>query len=257
MSSSPGATAEILDTFRRDGFVVLRDVLDPTTVADAGAHVDWLMRRWPAHRGEDLGHALIADDPFWIGLLSDPRLVDVAEMFLGPDLAVFAAHYISKPPREGRPVLWHQDAAYWPLEPMRVITLWVAVDPSTPESGCVRVVPGSHREQVHARRLRHDVDSVFGDEAERDIDEARAVDVVLRPGDVEIHHPSLLHCSGPNRSERRRCGLTIRYIPTSTRILGEQPHPSAFLVRGDPGVNLYNDVPVIDPLRHFVAPSTR
>ena len=143
----------------------------------------------------------------------------MAGRFVGPDVALFASHYISKPPGDGRPVLWHQDAGYWPLEPMEVVTIWLAIDPSTPENGCLRVVPGSHRGGVHGRRRRDDVASVFGDESAIDVDEADAVDVVLEPGDVEIHHPALLHASGPNRSAGRRCGLTIRYIPTSTRIL--------------------------------------
>lgn len=240
-------------TYEEQGYVIVRDVVDADLVARAGRHVEWLMEQHPERRGEDLGHDLVADDPFWVDLVSDPRLLDLAAVFLGPDLALFASHYIAKPPGSGRPVLWHQDAGYWPLDPMRVVTLWLAVDPSTRENGCVRVVPGSHRQAVHARRARDDVDSVLGDESVVEVDEDAAVDLELGPGDVEIHHPHLLHASGPNPSPIRRCGLTIRYIPTSTRILGdEQPFPSAFHLRGAPGVNAYRSRPAFDPARHFV-----
>jgi len=249
--------AELREAYERDGSVVVRGVVDAGFVATVAAHVDWLAARSPDRRGEDLGHDLMTDDPFWVDVVGDDRIVDLAEVFVGPDIAVFASHYIAKPPHSGRPVLWHQDAGYWPLEPMEVVTLWLAVDASTTQNGCLRVVPGSHRGGVHALRRRDDVDSVFGNESALAVDERTAADLVLEPGDVEIHHPNLLHSSGANTSPTRRCGLTIRYIPTTTRIVtDEQPYPSAFHVRGRPGVNVYQPRPVFDPDRHFRPPVT-
>ncbi|MEM8746883.1 MAG: phytanoyl-CoA dioxygenase family protein [Actinomycetota bacterium] len=242
----------LIEQFERDGYVIVRDVIDPALTAHAGRHVDWLLHRHPGRRGEDLGDDLIADDPFWLSLIGDDRLIGLAARFLGPDLALFASHYISKPPGAGRAVLWHQDGGYWPLEPMAVLSCWLAIDESTPQNGCLRVIPGSHRDGIHPRRLRSDVDSVFGDESSIDIDEDAAVDVQLTPGDVEIHHPALVHGSAPNRSLRRRCGLTIRYIPTTTRIAtDEQPWRCAFHLRGREGVNVYRQRPTFDPARHF------
>lgn len=241
-------TGTAVQKYERDGYAIFRGVLDPDLVAEAGAHVAWLQERHPDRSGEDLAHDLVAGDPFWVRLVSDPRLLDLAELFVGPDIALFASHYISKPPFVGRPVLWHQDGAYWPLEPMRVVTFWLAVDHSTRENGCVRVVPGSHHHTLHALRERGDVRNVLGSEAAVDVDESRAVDLELAPGDVEVHHPNILHASHANNSPHRRCGLTIRYIPTSTRITGdEQPFASALLLRGAPGVNTYQPHPAYQP----------
>lgn len=238
--------------YEQDGFVIFRNVLDPALIAQASEHVVWLQQRHPELRGEDLGHELVARDPFWVRLVSDDRLLDIAEQFVGPDIALFASHYICKPPYSGRPVLWHQDGAYWPLEPMDVVTLWLAIDDSTPENGGLRVIPGSHRENLHDLRVRADLDSVLGSESATDVDERRAVDLSLTAGDVEVHHPGILHCSGVNASARRRCGLTIRYIPTSTRITApEQPYPSALLLRGEPGVNVYQPWPEKNPEQIF------
>lgn len=195
---------------------------------------------------------LVADDPFWLRLVSDDRLLRLAEAFVGPDIALFASHYVNKPPRSGQPVLWHQDAAYWPLEPMEVVTLWLAVDHSTSANGCLRVIPGSHGEEVHTLRDRSDVANVLGSESSAPVDETAAVDLVLTPGDVEIHHPKLLHASGANRSRHRRCGLAIRYIPTTTRIVTDGgPFVSAFHLRGAPGPNRYRATPTFNPDRHF------
>jgi ectoine hydroxylase-related dioxygenase (phytanoyl-CoA dioxygenase family) len=240
------ARTDLARQYEQEGYVIVRDVLDDDLIGEASRHVEWLQRRHPDLSSEELGTRLVKDDPFWVRLVSDDRLLDVAEQFVGPDIALFASHYISKPPYEGRPVLWHQDGSYWPLEPMEVVTLWLAVDDATPGNGCMQVIPGTHTLELQALQQRSDVDSVLGsgiDEAL--VDESRAVDIALRAGDVEIHHPNIVHGSHANTSPRRRCGLTIRYIPTTTRILTDEPWPSAYLLRGEavPGVNQYQPRP--------------
>lgn len=252
MTSTPDTRNSTLSDFDRDGYVIFRNVIDADLIAEASDHVAWLEQQHPDVRPEHLGHIYLRDDPFWVRLISDDRLVDLASQFVGDDVALFASHYISKPPFTGQQVLWHQDSAFWPLEPMEVVTLWLAVDHSTPENGCVRLIPGSHTLDTAALRERKDVENVLGAEIAVDVDESRAVDMVLAPGDVEVHHPKIVHGSNANTSPNRRCGLTIRYIPTSTRITAdERPYPSAFLLRGDPGANSYQPRPAFDPARHF------
>lgn len=243
---------DVLGEYERDGYVIFRDVIDADLLQEVNAHVGWLQDRHPDVRPEHLGHVYMRDDPFWVRLVSDDRLVDIAELFVGSDVALFASHYISKPPYSGQPVLWHQDGAFWPLEPMRVVTLWLAVDHSTPENGCVRLVPGRHHTDYQEVRDNTDVESVLGQEIAVDVDESDAVDMVLAPGDVEVHHPAIVHGSSANTSPNRRCGLTIRYIPTSTRIVADElPYPSAFHLRGDPGVNEYQPRPRYVEGRHM------
>jgi phytanoyl-CoA hydroxylase len=119
---------ESLSTLRQkydvDGYCVARNVLDSGLVDEARQHVQWLAERHPDVRPELLGHTLMTNDPFWVRLISDDRLLDIAEQFIGPNIALFASHYIAKPPFDGQPVLWHQDGSYWPLDPMEVVTLW-------------------------------------------------------------------------------------------------------------------------------------
>lgn len=234
--------------YERDGYMIFREVLDAGLVQEASAHIDWLLARNPDLSAESLGHTLMTTDAFWVRLISDPRLLDIAARFIGDDIALFASHYICKPPYSGRPVLWHQDGAFWPLDPMEVVTLWLAVDHSTPENGCVRLIPGTHTGEVYGLRPNTSVDNVLSAESDTDVDESLAVDMVLAPGDVEVHHPGMVHGSNANTSPNRRAGLTIRYIPTSTRITApEQPYPSAFLLRGKGGVNVYQPVPAYKP----------
>jgi ectoine hydroxylase-related dioxygenase (phytanoyl-CoA dioxygenase family) len=234
--------------FDQDGYVIARNVIDRDLVAEGRSHIDWLLARNPGTRPEQLHHNLMTRDPFWVRLVGDERLLDVAQEFIGPDIALFASHYIAKPPFDGEAVLWHQDGSFWPLEPMEVVTLWLSMDEVTPENGCMRVVPGTQHMDLQAVMQRMDVPNVLSasmDEAL--VDEKQAVDIVLAPGDVSVHHPNIIHGSNANTSPRWRRGLTIRYIPASTRIKteGEEPWASAFLLRGRavPGINKYQPRP--------------
>jgi len=242
------------DTLRsqydRDGYVIARNVIDTDLLGEVRQHIDWLMAKHPELRPEQLGHTLMTHDAFWVRLISDGRLLDVAQQFIGPDIALFASHYIAKRPRDGQAVLWHQDGSYWPLEPMEVTTLWLAVDESTPENGGMRVIPGTQAMTLRGVQQRTDVDNVLlsgMDEAL--VDESRSVDIVLGAGDVSIHHPNVIHGSTANTSPKWRRGLTIRYIPTHTEIISDGPWPSAFLLRGRAvsGVNHYLPWPAYSP----------
>ena len=233
--------SSVLQQYKQDGYAIFRDVLDPGLVQEVSNHIDWLLERHPDVRPEQLHHTLIAGDPFWVRLISDERLLDVAEVFIGSDIALFASHYICKPPSDGHAVLWHQDGSYWPLEPMEVVTVWLAVDDSLPENGCMRVIPGTHTLELHQIKPRTYIPNVLNSGIDPElVDESKAVDFVLKAGDVSVHHPNIIHGSNPNTSMKRRGGLTIRYIPTSTRITREE-WPCAFLLRGEvvPGVNHY------------------
>ncbi len=251
---NPTTTAERATArtdFERDGYAIFRNVIDLDLIQEASDHIVWLLEKNPERTPELLTQDLITDDPFWVRLISDHRLVDIAELFVGPDIALFASHYLVKPPFTGKAVQWHQDAAFWPLEPMKVVTLWLAIDESTPDNGCVRLVPGSHRNAIKEMRAT-DKTGVFDSEISVDVDEDTAVNMVLQPGDVEVHHPMMYHASTPNSSPRRRAGLTIRYIPTSTRITSDVLlSQSAFWLRGERGVNRYLPNPRYREGDHF------
>jgi len=240
--------ANLKEQYDRDGYVIARNVIDADLVEEGRQHIDWLRAKNPDLRPELLGHNLMTHDAFWVRLIGDDRLLDVAEEFIGPNIALFASHYLAKPPYEGQPVLWHQDGSYWPLEPMDVVTLWLSLDQVDAENGCMEVIPGTQHMKLEEMKPRTDVANVLSsgmDEAL--VDASKAVDIVLGPGDVSIHHPNVIHGSKANNSSRWRRGLTIRYIPASTRIVTRngEAWASAFLLRGEavPGVNQYQPRP--------------
>lgn len=181
--------------YESQGWAVVRDVVDPAP----------LLAALPPG-----GPLVPVPDP-GLGVLDV-----LAEEVLGGPAEVFGATYVVKPARTGLPALWHQDGHPWTerLGGAAATTLWVALDLSNPETGGLRVIPGSHR--IPAQPLRPNPEpSLFGVEVDPVlVDESLAVDVLLEPGDVSIHHPNLIHGSGPNRSDRPRRALAVRYRAT-------------------------------------------
>ncbi|WP_051731894.1 phytanoyl-CoA dioxygenase family protein [Kitasatospora phosalacinea] len=250
MTDTFSASDTLLKEYETNGFAILRGVVDPALIEECHAHVAWLGRKYPDLRPEEYHHPLMRNDAFWVRMVSDSRLVDIAERFLGPDVACFTAHYVCKPPYDGRPVLWHQDGAYWKLTPMEALTVWLAVDHSNRGNGCLRMIPGSHVLPIHPPVSRTDVPNMLFSEAKDDLvaewaAKAGVVEIELEPGDVSIHHPNLLHYSEPNTSADRRCGLDIGYMAASTSISNEGLYMDPLLVRGNPvpGVNSYRSWP--------------
>jgi Phytanoyl-CoA dioxygenase (PhyH) len=165
-------------------------------------------------------------------LVRHPVILDTVEDILGPNLLVWSSSFFVKEPRDAAYVSWHQDATYWGLSEPDVVTAWVAITDSTVESGAMRMIPGTHREQVPHRDTfaPHNLLS-RGQEIAVEVDEAQAVDVVLRAGEMSLHHVRMFHGSLPNRSDDRRVGFAIRYVPTHVR-QGAGEGDSAMLVRG-------------------------
>jgi non-heme Fe2+,alpha-ketoglutarate-dependent halogenase len=170
----------------------------------------------------------------WLDELArDDGVLDAVEGVIGPNILCWASSFFTKEAHDPSYVSWHQDLTYWGLEPADIVTAWVALSPSTPESGCMRVVPGSHKQDVLAHTetfAEHNLLS-RGQEIEVEVDDRQAVDVVLRPGEMSLHHVKLIHGSGANQADDRRIGFAIRYVPTYVRQTAGA-EDSAMLVRG-------------------------
>lgn len=177
------------------------------------------------------GHIVL---PWLAELIRHPRIIAAVSDLLGPDLLCWTTNAFIKDPGDGRFVSWHQDATYWGLSANDVVTAWIALTPSTPENGCMRVVPGSHRWPVQPHHDTHDPANLLtrGQEIAVEVDESKAVDIVVAPGEMSLHHVLLAHASGPNHSAGRRVGIAIRYIPTAVRQTSGYPD-SATLVSGE------------------------
>ena len=182
---------------------------------------------------------------FASNIVRDPRILDVVEALLGPDLLVWGSTFFIKEPQSDEFVSWHQDLRYWGLDDEDgQVSAWVALSDVTIEAGCMQFVPGSHRGAMHEHRDTHNDDNVLtrGQEAIVDIDEDDIVHVQLKPGQASFHHGKLLHSSAPNRSSVRRVGLAIQYVKPSVRQTVAD-HDYAMLVRGEDRFGHFVHVP--------------
>lgn len=146
-------------------------------------------------------------------LATHPRVVEAVSSLLGDDVVVWGTLILSKPPHDDGFIAWHQDGAYADfLGDAPAVSAWIALSDSTVESGCMRVVPGSHRTRLEHREPHNPQNMLSrGQEIAVEVDEREAVDVVLRAGQMSLHHVDIVHGSNPNRASWWRTGFIVRY----------------------------------------------
>ncbi|MGH7319369.1 MAG: phytanoyl-CoA dioxygenase family protein [Candidatus Rokuibacteriota bacterium] len=205
------------------GFIPAVDVLSAEEAARWRALFDVLEGRVGRESAEIKLHNRHFDEEFVWRLATHPRVLDAIEAVMGSDILLLSSHFFCKYPAEERGerfVAWHQDVTYWGLEPPFAVSAWLAIDDADEANGCMRFVPGSHRGGVLAHGKSGQAGNLLSidQEVPRDlVDERRAVSIPLRAGQMSMHHGLMLHASHVNRSSRRRCGLTLRYVPPHVR----------------------------------------
>jgi hypothetical protein len=254
-SSSPTAhhrlTPEQVAFFRTEGYHIFRQPVFPAAKFDRlkAKFEDILDNMESGVRPEAMDCPHFQHPALFEWLLSD-EVLDLVEPILGPDIALFASHFICKPRGNGQRVPWHEDSHYWKtmISPMEVVTVWLAIDPSTKVNGCMNVIPRTHNTGKRGFSDYYDLkpgEAVFPDEiqaAQRD--PSKAVAIELEPNQCSLHDGRIIHGSEPNTSSIRRCGYTMRYVSTRVREdhekIGQWHH--LYLARGkDLSGNVYGD----------------
>jgi ectoine hydroxylase-related dioxygenase (phytanoyl-CoA dioxygenase family) len=212
-----------VDRYHERGYLIPGYSLPPAQLARLRETLDRLIRDNPDVRPEKLVSAHIEGDngegvrgsAEFLELARDPEIVEMVSQIIGEDVILWGCQIFCKPGGDGYETPWHQDGHYWPIRPLANCTVWVALDDSTPENGCLRVIPGSHREGKTHRHLMEDREDLVlsqrTDEAAFDV--AEAADVVLKAGQMSMHDIFMIHGANANRSPRRRAGVAIRYMP--------------------------------------------
>ena len=218
--------ADEIAHYRREGWVVPRYRLPAARVAAMVQALEQLLRDNPGVRPEKLVSAHIEGDNgegvrgsrAFLDLARDREIVELVSGVLGDDVILWGCHVFCKPAVEGYETPWHQDGHYWPIRPLATCTAWVALEPSTVANGCLRVIPRSHArrhlyEHLHEERTDLTLSQRMAAGA---FDEAQAVDIELEPGQMSLHDVYMIHGARPNTSGKRRTGVALRYMPSTS-----------------------------------------
>ena len=238
--TKPRLSNEEVARYRDEGYLIYaHDVLPPEKFEKLKNHFEQKLAALPPDiRPESMDVPHFADTALFEWLFAD-EVLDLVEPITGPDIALFSSHFICKPQGDGKRVPWHEDSAYWrgQIEPMEIVTLWLAIDPSSPENGGMSVIPRTHREAHAGYSDYAEVDSsknVFGTEIiQPQRDESRAVPCILQPNQASLHDARIMHGSPANTSSIRRCGYTMRYMSSACRLSEKQREfHNIYLARG-------------------------
>lgn len=228
VSAAPGPvlTSAEREKYDREGYVIPDFVLPAETLAAMRNAFDALTEANPHLAADNMlcPHLLSAGvqnlkgDQVWLDFASIPAVLDMVSQLIGPDFLLWGTTVFGKPAFSGKEVPMHQDGEYWPIRPLATCSAWIALDDTGPENGCLKVVPGSHRDKRLRKHHQDDGDHLVLNQAlDKDqFNEDEAVDICLKAGQVSFHDVYLVHGSKPNTSPNRRAGFVCRYMPTSS-----------------------------------------
>lgn len=225
---------EQVEQYNRDGYVKNLTVFSAAEADELRGYFDDLLERAIAAGGDSysissahLTYGRVHD------LLCKPGIVACVRDILGEDVIGWGSHFFCKMPHDGKSVAWHQDASYWPLTPSKAVTVWLAIDDADIENACMKFVAGSqHVGHLTYRPSADDEGNVLNQTIENAEQYGEVVYDELAAGQVSLHSDLLLHGSEANDSDRRRCGLTLRYC-TPDVVAGSNWHDKGVVVAGN------------------------
>ena len=205
-----------LDQYTTNGFVVPDFRMSDDAIKEIKRCHAHLVERYPQF--VDYCPSLLTYDIGFLDFARNSDLLDMVEQIIGPNIVLWNSSFFAKPAGVGSRTPWHQDGEYWPIRPLATCSVWIAVDDSTRENGCLQVIPASHAKQSLAA---HHVNKADGLALPLELDqdsfnETEAIDIELEAGQISLHDVYLMHASDPNRSNKPRRGMTLRFMPTTS-----------------------------------------
>ena len=202
--------------YHEDGYVIPDFVMPDDVIESIQTRHAALLEKHPEFR--DYCPAILQYDEGFADYCRNDEILDMVEQVIGPDIALWNSSFFAKPAGNGKATPWHQDGEYWPIRPLATCTVWLAVDDATPENGCLRIIKGSHKNKD---LLKHETNpsgnlTLNQELLKTEYDESKAVDLVLKRGQISLHDVFLVHGSEPNTSPNPRRGMTMRFMPTTS-----------------------------------------
>lgn len=213
-----------IDQFHEEGFLSPIDVMSEDEALSYRHRLEAAEKDYPQALNAENRNNPHLSFCFLDELAHHPIVLDVVEDLIGPDISLWGSVLFIKEPSSPHYVSWHQDVTYMGIKPHNFVTPWIALSPSNLESGGMSMIPGSHRQQIQKHEETFAEDNILTrGQIINNVDESLAVDLILRPGQMSVHHAEVIHGSKPNLSQQRRIGYALQaYMPPPIRqVLGE------------------------------------
>ncbi len=208
-----------IEAYHEQGFVAPVDVMSEAEAADYAARFEAAEREYPGQFDAERRNNPHLAFTFLDELAHHPRVLDAVEDLIGAEFSLWGSVLFIKEPGSSHYVSYHQDATYMGIEPHDFVTPWIALTPSNLENGCMSMIPGSHRESIRPHEDTFAADNILtrGQQI-AEVDESARADLILRPGQMSLHHARTIHGSQPNRGRQRRIGYALQaYVRADAR----------------------------------------
>ena len=221
-------TQNQIDQYHELGYVIPDFQLPMSVVEEMRCELDFLIEANPDKTGDTffVPHAPYGNrqglssprSDKWMAFALNGEILTMVGQLIGSNLALWGTTVFGKPAHSGKATPWHQDGQYWPIKPLATCTAWIAIDDVNVQNGCMRVISGSHKSTQLLKHHTNTADDLtLNQELDIDqFDESKAVDLILKPGQMSLHDINLVHGSNHNTSSKRRAGYVLRLMPTSS-----------------------------------------
>jgi len=209
-------TESQINEYKQNGFVIPDFVMPENILLKIEERHNKLLKTHPEFK--NYCPAVLSYDEGFLDFCKNEIILNFVEQLIGPNFALWNSSFFAKPAINGHATPWHQDGQYWPIRPLATCTVWLAIDDATIENGCLRFIKGSHIDQkLKAHNINNDKNLTLNQElVKEEYDEKKAVNLILKRGQISLHDVYLVHGSEANNSPKARRAITMRFMPTSS-----------------------------------------
>ena len=216
-------TKEQIEQYHDQGFISPIRVISEQEALSIKNELEQVEAEFPEEINAENRNNLHLSFAFLDKLAHNKIIVDAIEDLIGPNISLWASVMFIKEPSSKHYVSWHQDATYMGLDSMNFPTPWIALSPSNKETGCMTMISGSHKLKIQEHEDTFAENNILTrGQVIQNVDESRAVDLILEPGEMSIHHGAVIHGSQPNKGSQRRIGFSLQsYMPNDvSQVIG-------------------------------------
>ena len=212
-------TKEQIEQYHDEGFIAPVRVISENEALSIKNQLEQVEANFPHEINAQSRNNLHLSFAFLDALAHNTIIVDAMEDLIGPDIALWASVMFIKEPSSKQYVSWHQDATYMGLDSIDFPTPWIALSPSNRDTGCMTMISGSHHSEIQIHKDTFAENNILTrGQVIPEVDKSKAIDLILEPGEMSIHHGAIIHGSQPNNSDQRRIGFSLQsYVPPSIK----------------------------------------